>query len=207
MPTPKQPNTCTGPSAIWRELIVGTQPNTGWTTSKVSVLCSRSDARNSDGGGDDPDALEARQAEQMGVTRDDEVGLRRQRCGEHLVIGRIARDGRRDGGRRHDGDHGCIAVEHIAYREPAVGQLLGELLARKQPLRSASSAALLSNSMRRPSAASIKHPGVPPHSRPESAVYVSRTSRTPLLGTVGLDLGVDLFGSHRRNGFGQQHGA
>jgi hypothetical protein len=40
-------------------------------------------------------------------------------------------------------------------------------------------------------------PGGPSHSSPDTAMLVSRTSRTSLLGPIGVNFGLDLFGRHR----------
>jgi hypothetical protein len=47
-------------------------------------------------------------------------------------------------------------------------------------------------------AASIRAPGGPPQTRPDKAVFVSSTSRTSLLGAIGVDLRLNLLGRHRR---------
>jgi len=57
------------------------------------------------------------------------------RSGQHLIIGRIARDGGGDDGWRGEGHHRRIAVEDIGHGDPAPGQLPGELLAAEHPLQ------------------------------------------------------------------------
>jgi hypothetical protein len=53
-------------------------------------------------------------------------------------------------------------------------------------------------------AASIRRHGGPSQSNPEIAVLVSRTSRTPPLGAVGVDFRVDLVVGHRLDRVGPQ---
>lgn len=79
------------------------------------ALCGRADALDGHGRGDDLDALKALQVEQVRITRDDQIGLRCKRCGQHLVIGRIARDGRRNDGRRDERHQRRIAVAGSRY--------------------------------------------------------------------------------------------
>jgi hypothetical protein len=57
---------------------------------------------------------------------------------------------------------------------------------------------LLTKPIRPARAASIRAPGGPPQTRADNAVFVSSTSRTSLLGAVGIDLGLNLLGRHRR---------
>jgi hypothetical protein len=61
---------------------------------------------------------------------------------------------------------------------------------------SAGSSTLLMISMSPASAASIKRHGGLSQSSPDTAVLVSRTRRTPLLGSVRLNFGVDLLVRH-----------
>lgn len=79
--------------------------------------------------GHDLDVLKPSEIEQMCVTRYDQIGLCSERRGEHVIVGRVANDSRRDGSWRNDRHERCVTVEDIAHRETAPRQLACELFA------------------------------------------------------------------------------
>jgi len=91
----------------------------------------------------DLDAVEVLEVEQVAVAGDDEVGGGGERAGKHGIIGRIARDRRRDHRRRHERR---IAVEKLLRGEPARGELVGELWPCQYVLQFCKSGVLVNSS-------------------------------------------------------------
>jgi len=99
---------------------------------------------------------------------------------------------------------GGISLEQVRRIRPLLSQFGGELLSKQNVVQLAKSGTLEMICAVPAAAASIRRPGTPPQMSPDTAVFVSSTSRTAPLRTIRLDLGLDLLSRHgRRSGYSE----
>ncbi len=157
------------------------------------------------GSTDDCDALIGLQVEKVRIAGNDEVGLRGERAGKHVIVVGIIEDDGRDFGCRDD-PHDIEVARHQLFRgQPACGHRSRELVSRKhvgelgkEPgagIEIDATACLGEQGVLSAFPEKSRDDGTGVQDEPHPGDSLRRGAAA--LGPVGLDLGVDFFRRHR----------